>query len=176
MKIRINEELYLSGYKAGDKDALVRHLNDNEIRRNLLMVPSPYFEEDAEVWIRQVAGMPLNSQFLIRKGDGEAIGGIGFVFPAQEVMRHQADVGYWLAKGWRGKGFMKQVLLRFCEHGFEYFKLIRISAHIFSTNIHSEQLLLSCGFRQEGYLEKFYMKNGKLIDAKLFSKLKTLSQ
>lgn len=44
----------------------------------------------------------------------------------------------------------------------------KITAHVFSFNDASARVLEKCGFEQEGYLTKHFVKHGRLIDAQAF--------
>jgi RimJ/RimL family protein N-acetyltransferase len=61
---------------------------------------------------------------------------------------------------------------RFCQHAFEEFGLVKITAHVFAHNPASARVLQKCGFQEEGFLRKHYLKDGKLVDARLFALLK----
>jgi ribosomal-protein-alanine N-acetyltransferase len=64
---------------------------------------------------------------------------------------------------------MTAVVQRVCRHAFEELGLVKITAHVFSDNQASARVLEKCGFRQEGFLRKHYLKDGRLIDARLFA-------
>jgi hypothetical protein len=51
MKIVVNDQVHLSEFQASDKDALVYHLNDREIRHRTLRIPIPFTDADAEEWL-----------------------------------------------------------------------------------------------------------------------------
>lgn len=46
---------------------------------------------------------------------------------------------------------------------------MKITAHVFATNPASARVLQKCGFVQEGYLKKHYLKDGQYPDARLFA-------
>jgi [ribosomal protein S5]-alanine N-acetyltransferase len=96
------------------------------------------------------------------------IGGCGFD-GFQVGKSHRAEVRYWLAKPWWGRGIMTQVVQRLCQHAVDEVGLVKITAHVFTINPASARVLEKCGFVQEGLLGKHYLKDGKLIDARLFA-------
>ena len=67
---------------------------------------------------------------------------------------------------------MTAVVRRVCRHGFEEFGLVKITAHVFPHNPASARVLDKCGFEEEGVLRKHFLKDGKLIDARLFALLR----
>ena len=85
---------------------------------------------------------------------------------------HRAEVGYWLAKTFWGRGIMSAVVRRVCQHAFDEFALVKIIAHVVTHNPASARVLEKCGFQQEGFLRKHFCKDGKLIDVRLFGLLK----
>jgi ribosomal-protein-alanine N-acetyltransferase len=81
-------------------------------------------------------------------------------------------LGYWLAKPYWGRGIMTAVIRNACQYAFNEWNLMKITAHVFSFNAASARVLEKCGFEQEGYLKKHHLKDGQLIDARLFGLLK----
>jgi RimJ/RimL family protein N-acetyltransferase len=85
---------------------------------------------------------------------------------------HRAEVGYWLAKPFWGRGIVTAVVQRVCRHAFVEFGLVKIIAHVVTHNSASARVLEKCGFVQEGLLRKHFLKDGQFIDVKLFALLK----
>jgi RimJ/RimL family protein N-acetyltransferase len=174
MKLAVNDQVHLSEFQASDKDALVGHLNDRDIYDRTLRIPFPYTDAAADEWLALVAkitkqqGRPV--QWAIRNADA-LIGGCGFD-GFQVGKSHRAEIGYWLAKPLWGRGIMTAVVQRVCQHTFEEFGLVKITAHVFLHNPASARVLEKCGFQQEGFLRKHFLKDGQFIDARLFALLK----
>jgi [ribosomal protein S5]-alanine N-acetyltransferase len=175
MRIVVNDQVHLSEFRPPDQPTLVRHLNDRDIYGRTLRIPFPYTDASADDWLALVAriterqGRPV--QFAVRSADDALIGGCGFDgFQAGES--HRAEVGYWLAKPCWGQGIMTAVVRRACQHAFEEFGLVKITAHVFSHNPASARVLEKCGFHEEGFLRKHFLKDGQFLDARLFALLK----
>jgi RimJ/RimL family protein N-acetyltransferase len=175
MKIVVSEQVHLSEFQASDKNALVSHLNDRDIYDRTLRIPFPYTDADAEEWLALVAkitqqqGRPVH--FALRSTDDSLIGGCGFDgFQVGES--HRAEVGYWLARPYWGRGIMTAVVQRLCRHAFDEFGLVKITAHVFSHNPASARVLAKCGFEEEGFLRKHFLKDSQFVDARLFALLK----
>jgi RimJ/RimL family protein N-acetyltransferase len=175
MKIVVNDEVHLSEFRSSDKDALIAHLNDRDIYDRTLRIPFPYTQADADEWLALYAkttekhGRPVN--FAIRNADDALIGGCGF--NGIEVGKsHKAEIGYWLAKPFWGRGIMTAVVQRVCQHAFVEFGLVKIIAHVHPHNSASVRVLEKCGFQEEGFLRKHHLKDGKFIDARLFALLR----
>jgi RimJ/RimL family protein N-acetyltransferase len=77
-----------------------------------------------------------------------------------------------LAKPFWGRRIMTAVVRRLCQHAFEEFGLVKVTAHIFSDNRASARVLEKCGFQEEGFLRKHYLKDGQFLDARPFALLK----
>ena len=175
MKIVVSDQVHLSEFRASDKDALITYLNDRDIYDRTLRIPFPYTDAAADQWLALVAkvtrqqGRPVH--WAIRSADDALIGGCGFD-GLQIGTSYRAEVGYWLAKPFWGRGIMTAVVQRVCRHAFEEFGLVKITAHVFSHNPASARVLEKCGFRQEGLLRKHFLKDGQFLDARLFGLLR----
>jgi ribosomal-protein-alanine N-acetyltransferase len=175
MKIVVNDQVHLSEIRSSDKSALSQHLNDRDIYDRTLRIPFPYTENNAEEWLALVAkitekqGRPVH--FAIRSATDALIGVCG-LNNFEIGKSHRAEVGYWLAKPFWGRGIMTAVVQRVCQYAFEEFGLVKITAHVVPHNPASARVLEKCGFQQEGFLRKHFLKDEKLIDVRLFALLK----
>lgn len=175
MRIVVNDQVHLSEFRSSDKDALIEHLNDRDIYERTLRIPFPYTDASADEWLALVAKVTKQQSrpvhFAIRTADDALIGGCGFD-GFQVGKSHRAEVGYWLAKPFWGRGIMTAVVQRVCQHAFEEFGLVKITAHVFTYNPASARVLEKCGFQEEGLLRKHFFKDGQFIDARLFALLR----
>ncbi|MBV9123448.1 MAG: GNAT family N-acetyltransferase [Planctomycetes bacterium] len=175
MKILVTDQIHLSEFGPPDKDALVAHLNDRDIYDRTLRIPFPYTEADAGEWLALVAkitrqqGRPVH--WAIRTEEGALIGGCGFD-GFQIGKSHRAEIGYWLARPFWGRGIMTAVVRQACRHAFEDFGLMKITAHVFAHNQASARVLEKCGFQEEGFLRKHFLKANQFLDARLFALLR----
>ena len=92
----------------------------------------------------------------------------------KDTQKHKAEIGYWLAKPYRGQGIMTAVVKGLVEHVFNTTPLTRLDAMAFAPNIASQKILEKAGFEREGFAKKYVMKpeNGNEIDVALFGKVK----
>jgi RimJ/RimL family protein N-acetyltransferase len=175
MNIVVNDQVHLSEILPSDKDALVAQLNDKDIYERTLRIPFPYAEKNADDWlellekITREQGRPVHG--AIRRTDGYLNGAIGFE-GFQLGTSHRAEIGYWLAKPYWGRGIMTAVVQAVTRYAFGEFGLAKITAHVFTFNPASARVLEKCGFQQEGLLRRHFLKDGKYIDAMLFALLK----
>src|SRR5205807_583420 len=105
--LNVNDQVHLSEFRSSDKPDLIEHLNDPDIYDRTLRIPSPYTEPSADEWLALVArimeqqGQPVH--WAIRNAEGALIGGCGFDgFTVGQS--HRAEIGYWLAKPFWGRG------------------------------------------------------------------------
>ena len=68
---------------------------------------------------------------------------------------------------------MTEAVKQICEYVFEKSDIIRIFADPFAYNTASCRVLEKAGFRYEGTLRSNAVKNGKVVDMKMYSLLKT---
>jgi len=173
MNIFVDEQIRLSEFRTSDKVALIQHLNDRNIYERTLRIPYPYTAADAETWLA-IANKPDANHgplhhWAIRTADDSLIGGCGFGF--DEAQSHRSEIGYWLATPYWGRGIMTAVVRRLCEHAFDEWALVKITAHVFLHNPASARVLEKCGFKQEGVLRKHFLKDGQHVDVRLFGLL-----
>lgn len=104
--------------------------------------------------------------------DEKAIGSIG-VYRQENIHRQTAELGYYIAEEYWGKGIMTEAIKQICQHVFQKSDIIRIYAEPFAYNIASCRALEKAGFQYEGTLRNNAVKNGKVIDMKMYSILNT---
>ncbi|MFP4314143.1 MAG: GNAT family N-acetyltransferase [Alphaproteobacteria bacterium] len=106
--------------------------------------------------------------FLICKSaDASLIGGINI----NNVIRGAAQfasLGYWIDAEHEGQGYMKESILLAVHYCFQSLDLHRVHAACIPGNDRSQNLLLSCGFKKEGYAEKYLKIDGKWQDHILY--------
>jgi len=167
MKIKI-DNITLRKWKLSDLDNLVKYANNKKIADNLTdAFPHPYNKTDGNKFIDSVSNDEPLKVFAIVI-NGEACGAVG-VFIQKDIYRKNAEIGYWLAEKYWGKGIMTKIIIRIIEYGFETWDIIRIFAKPFSTNIASHRVLEKAGMKPEARLENVVIKNGQLKDEFIYS-------
>ncbi len=140
-----------------------------------LMIPFPYSLDDALSFIvnskREFQeGTALNLA-LVPNDTGKLSGVIGLM--GFEPKLHKAKIGYWLAKGLWGKGYVVEGLSALTDYAFGPLGLHKLEAHIFEPNHRSKRVLEKAHFWLEGRLRDHYFKDGKYFDALAYSLLST---
>ena len=174
LQINVRGDIYLSSVTQADKSALLEHLETRDVYQTTLNIPHPYSGADADWWINKriakTTERGVEATFAIRDA-GKLIGVLG----ADEVAvgsTHRAEIGYWLAKPYWGRGLMTEAVRAFVQHAFEHLGLVRLTAHVFEFNLASARVLEKNGFILEGRLRKHFRKDGRLIDARFYGLLK----
>jgi len=150
---------------------LARYANNRRVWANLRdRFPSPYTDEDAELWVRHATRAVPATDFAIQVGD-EAGGGIGIVLK-DDVDRISAELGFWLGEPFWGRGVMTDAVTAFVPWAFERFNLSRIYAQVFGFNPASARVLEKAGFTLEGTLRRSAIKDGVITDQLQFARLR----
>lgn len=173
--IKVRPDVYLSPICEADKSAMLEYLSSIDVHLTTLNIPHPYHEENAEAWIRKrmqhTEHVGAEVSFAIRDENRKMIGAVG-ADSHQPGISHRAEIGYWLAKPHWGRGIMTDVVDSYITYAFAELQLLKLVAHVFDFNTASARVLEKNGFKLEGHLKKHYMKNGKLVDARIYGLLK----
>jgi ribosomal-protein-alanine N-acetyltransferase len=155
-----------------DADSIVKYANNRKIWLNLRdAFPHPYTSASAASFLEMVSRQNPTTFFALATHD-EAIGGIG-VSPCQDVHRLSAELGYWLAEPFWGRGLMTEAVTRFTDYSFEAFQLRRIFAEPYASNPNSCPVLEKAGFILEGRVRSSVMKDGQILDQFLYARIRT---
>jgi len=155
-------------WKTDDLTNLVKYANNPDIAKRLTdAFPHPYTEEDGIRFIEMTNKQDPTLIFAIDL-DGEAIGGIG-LHPRQDIDRLNAELGYWLAEPYWGRGIISEVIPMMVKKGFEILQIERIYARPFGSNMASQRVLEKSGFRLEARFDKVLIKNNVLEDELIYA-------
>jgi len=166
-------ECKIRPWKIQDAHDLAEALNNKNIHNNLRDgLPFPYREEDAIEYITAMLNADKKNTyaFAITVND-KAIGSIG-AFRQANIHSRTAEIGYYIAEPYWGKGFGTSAIKQICEYIFLNTDIIRLFAEPFAHNTGSCRILEKSGFTCEGILRKNAVKNGIIVDMKIYSLLK----
>jgi len=166
-------QVSLRKWSTEDAESLVRILNNTKILDNLRDgIPYPYTLSDALGYIKNMLDSDENDVFAFAIiCDGEVVGSIG-VFRQGNIHSKTAELGYYVAEEYWGRGIATQAVKKVCEYVFENSDILRIYAEPFSRNTPSCRVLQKAGFFYEGTLRSNAVKCGKVEDMKMYSLLK----
>ena len=163
-------------WEMADAKDLAKALSNKKVQDNLRDgLTYPYTEQDGEYYITSMLEADENDTFAFAIiVDGKVAGSIG-VFRQGNIHRLTAELGYYIGEEYWGRGIMTKAVKQICEYVFEHSDIIRIYAEPFSYNIASCRVLEKAGFQYEGTLRNNAIKNGKVLDMKMYSLLKSIN-
>lgn len=161
-------------WELSDAKDLSIALSNRKIQDNLRDgLPYPYTEQDGADYISAMLSANEDETFAFAiTADNKVVGSIG-VFRQENIHRQTAELGYYVAEEYWGKGIMTEAVKQICAYVFDKSDIIRIYAEPFAYNTASCRVLEKAGFQYEGTLRSNAVKNGKVIDMKMYSLLKT---
>lgn len=161
-------------WKLSDAKELVMAISNKKVQDNLRDgLPYPYTEQDGIDYISSMISADESETFAFAvTAEDKVVGSIG-IFRQGNIHRQTAELGYYIAEKYWGKGIMTEAVIQICKYVFEKSDIIRIYAEPFAYNAASCRVLEKAGFQYEGTLRSNAVKNGKLIDMKMYSLLKT---
>lgn len=161
-------------WELSDATDLAAALSNKKVQDNLRDgLPYPYTEQDGMDYISAMLSADENETFTFAiTVDEKVVGSIG-IFRQENIHRQTAELGYYIAEEYWGKGIMTEAVKQICGYVFDKSDIIRIYAEPFAYNAASCRVLEKAGFQYEGTLRSNAVKNGEIIDMKMYSLLKT---
>lgn len=158
----------LRAWTLNDIDSLVENANNPDIAKFMRdRFPYPYTKEHAIEFIKMATADNPIHLFAIEV-DGKAVGGIG-VHPETDIMRKNAELGYWLGQNYWGKGIITNAIKEITTFAFNTYDITRLYAVPFGTNKASQRVLEKAGFKLEACIEKIIFKNGEFLDECIYA-------
>lgn len=166
-------EVAIRAWQLSDAADLAHAISNKKVLDNLRDgLPYPYTEADAKEYITAMLDSPKDSVFAWAiTVDDRAVGSIG-VFRQQNIHRFTAEMGYYVAEEYWGKGISTIAVQKACEYVFNNSDIIRIFAEPFAFNKASCRVLEKAGFTCEGTLRCNAVKNGMVEDMKMYARIK----
>ena len=167
------DEIKLRVLTKNDKISLVKYANNKKIANNLRNdFPNPYSEENANDFINSANENNPKKLILAIDFNEELIGCIG-AFQQDDIYSKNAEIGYWLAEPFWGKGYISTAIKKFVPMVFENMDIVRIYAEPFENNLGSKKALDKAGFKLEATLKNNIFKNGEVLSSCIYSILKS---
>ena len=157
-------------WRMSDAMDLAAALSDPAILNNLRDgLPYPYTEKDAEDYITAMLCADKSAVFAYAIClEDRAVGSIG-AFRQSNIHFRTAELGYYLAREYWGRGIVTEAVRQLCERVFAQTDILRIYAVPFSDNVGSRRVLEKAGFQLEGILCRNACKNGRVLDMALYA-------
>ncbi|MGH6875079.1 MAG: GNAT family N-acetyltransferase [Aestuariivirgaceae bacterium] len=140
--------LVLRSLRRDDLGSLTAAVNDLRVARNLLRVPWPYDLDDARSYYDHTQALPKGSAafaILSRAEPAMIVGMAGY-----ESHDGLAELGYWLAAPFWGRGYMREATGAVLAHAFGTTRLDRLCSRCAIDNEASRRILIGLDFRPTG--------------------------
>ncbi len=173
MEIRLGiDNAVVRPWRTSDAPSLARHANNRGVWLQVRdRFPHPYSLQDARQFLQQALGQEPQTCFAIAVA-GEAAGGIELVL-GEDVERLSAEIGYWLGEAYWNRGIATAAVRAMTERGFQQLGLVRLFAAVYARNAASCRVLEKCGYELEGVLRCSAIKDGELLDRRLYARLRS---
>lgn len=161
-------QFILRPWNENDIESLVANANNANIARFMTDgFPHPYTVENAKAFIT-MATKDVPVHIFAIEAEGKAVGGIG-IHPQADVMKKNAELGYWLGEDHWGKGIITAAIKQMIDFAFSTYDITRIYARPFGNNAASQKVLEKAGFVLEARIEKSIFKNGEFLDELIYA-------
>ncbi len=158
----------LRPWSLDDLESLVRFADNYNIARYLTNgFPHPYTRENGRAFIAMATKDNPVHIFAIDI-NGEASGGIG-VHPQADIYCKNAELGYWLAEPFWGRGIVTRAVRQMVDFAFQTYDITRLFARPYGSNIASQKVLEKAGFTLEARLEKTIFKFDAFEDELIYA-------
>lgn len=145
----VTERLTLRPWRESDAESLYRHASDPRIGPMAGWDPHTSVEYSLGI-IRTVFFRP-ETYAVCLKGSDEAIGCIGIMRGMDSSLglpQDEAELGYWLAVPYWGRGLIPEAAMEIERRSFEELGIRRLWCTRFRSNGNSGSVQRKCGFRQ----------------------------
>lgn len=155
----------------GDAPSIAKYGDNHNIWKYLRdYFPHPFTLEHAEAIVAETLRENPPWNFMVATKT-EAIGCIG-LSPQQDVHRYTAEIGFWLAEPYWGKGIMTQAVQLFSDNALAHWGLKRVYAGVYANNPASVRVMEKAGFEREGVMRASVFKERLVLDQVLLAKVK----
>ena len=141
------KRLLLRAWEEADAESLYKYAKDPLIGPAAGWLPHTSVENSREI-INAVLSAP-ETYAIVDKETNEPIGSIGLMIGNASnigLPLNEAEIGYWIAVPYWGRGLVPEAAKELIRHGFEYLKLSKIWCGYFEGNIKSKRVQEKCGF------------------------------
>jgi [ribosomal protein S5]-alanine N-acetyltransferase len=167
-------EFTIRPWREQDLESLVENANNPTIAKFMTDgFPYPYTHENGKAFIAFATKDDPIHIFAIEI-EGKAVGGIG-IHPQADIMRKNAELGYWLGEKYWGHGTLTRAIPQILDFAFSTYDITRVFARPFGNNPASARVLQKTGFTLEARLENTIFKNGEFLDELIYAIRKSKS-
>ena len=157
-------------WRIEDAPALATIANNRNVQANLRDgFPYPYTVDDALSFLRSMIDADPHSVYAFAiLVDGQLAGSIA-AYRKENIHSCTAELGYYVGERYWGQGIATKAVHEICQLLFQSTNLLRIFAEPFAYNAASCRVLEKNGFMYEGTLRHNAVKNGAVLDMKMYA-------
>lgn len=165
------KRIRLRAFEGTDAAANHEFVNDPETLRGMMSgIPFPSSYADEQQWLSQQSSYTRGEyQFAVETVDGDELAGRCGIIRVDWKNR-MAKLAIMIGKPYRGKGYGKEAMELLCDFCFREMNLHKLRVSVFAFNEAAVRCYLSCGFREEGRLEKELWRDGAYRDVLILSR------
>ena len=162
-------ECSLREWRMEDAGELARIISPGVLENLRDGIPFPYTQRDGEDFIASLLSADPRRVFAFAITAQGRLAGSITAFRQENIHCRTAELGYYLGEEWWGRGLASSAVAQACRRIFETSDILRIFAEPFARNAASCRVLEKAGFTLEGTLRKNAVKNGQILDMKLYA-------
>lgn len=163
----------LRPWRMDDAPALAAMLDNPRVQAQLRDLPFPYTLADAEEYITAMQGAPSGQVWACAiDAGGRAVGSIAAI-RKDNIHARTAEIGYYIAEPCWRKGYGTSAVRQLAAFLMATSDLLRLSAEVFAANTASCRVLEKAGFSCEGIMCAHAVKNGHVMDMKMYALIRS---
>jgi RimJ/RimL family protein N-acetyltransferase len=163
------KNIYLRGLELTDVSELMKHWNNVEVKK-FLLVSVPHSIQEEEEWVKYTWKQRKNGKSfifaIINKETDLYIGNIEIKITSQSSRRGEIGIVIFNKNYWN-KGFGTESIKILLKFAFNNLNLNSVELEVFANNQRAIQCYKKCGFKQMGVRREAIFMEGKYIDSLL---------
>lgn len=165
----VESNLVIRPWHSDDEDFVFNSCQESEIQK-FTTVPVPYTRQNAKEFIEFRKGSFENKSGFDFVGDFNGRPALSASLHSVKSFDHVVEVGYWVAKEFRGYGLAARSVKLLSDYAFSI-GFVRIEAFVLPENFGSQKVLQAAGFELETILSQRLKRRDETVsDAMLFAK------
>ena len=159
----VTDRLILRRFVAGDEEDVLALMSDDYICRMAGIHPFKSLGEAR----RFMDNWEWDAYAVTERGEDKVI---GIIQTPELWWFRRAEIGYWLAEGYRGKGYMTEAVQAVKEVLFSKCWCEEVRIQVYVGNEASRSVALKCGFHPmyEAYKDSVYSRYGRVESEETF--------
>ncbi|QSR87560.1 GNAT family N-acetyltransferase [Candidatus Methylacidiphilum infernorum] len=166
------ERVWLRPFEESDEESIVKLSGDPDASWGTRSITYPESPEKAPSWLKEHRAMTERGETLslaiISREQPVLVGAVILFF---EPLHDRAEIGCWIGKPYRYKGYGSEACRAVIDYAFEKLKLNKVCAYCLARNIPSVNMIRKLGMKFEGCLRKHLKVRGIYEDLLVYGLL-----